>query len=144
MLIFYRYLEVSRNKDLAVSVRDGVDTLLMYLYRALNLVDEMEKLASSENNCVIEELETLLDETGHLRTLAFLYANKGMSSKALAIWRVLARNYSTGPREGPIMKNFPTTTVAILSSREIAATEASKILEESSDQDLVLQHFAWV
>lgn len=144
MLIFYRYLEVSRKKILALSVKEGVDTLLMYLYRALNLVDEMEKLASSKNSCVVEELETLLDETGHLRTLAFLYANKGMSSKALAIWRILARNYSSGPVEVSTVNNCPTTEVAILSPREVAATEASKILEESCDQDLILQHFGWV
>lgn len=40
-------------KDLTSSVREGVDTLLMYLYRALNLVDEMEGLASSENWCIV-------------------------------------------------------------------------------------------
>ncbi|PKI68120.1 hypothetical protein CRG98_011716, partial [Punica granatum] len=139
-----RYLEASRNKDLTLSVREGVDTLLMYLYRALNLVSEMEKLASSENYCVVEELENLLDETGHLRTLAFLYANKGMNSKALAIWRILARNYSSGPRKDHVMENGQTTTVTSLSAQEIAATEASKILEECSDQDLVLQHFYWI
>lgn len=48
-----RYLEFSREKDLTSSVREGVDTLLMYLYRALNQVDSMEKLASSENYCVV-------------------------------------------------------------------------------------------
>jgi hypothetical protein len=32
---------------------EGVDTLLMYLYRALDLVAEMEKLASSQNSCVV-------------------------------------------------------------------------------------------
>ncbi|KAK4803170.1 hypothetical protein SAY86_001373 [Trapa natans] len=139
-----RYLEVSREKDLTLSVKEGVDTLLMYLYRALNLVDKMENLASSENSCVIEELETLLDETGHLRTLAFLYANRGMSSKALAIWRILSRNYSSGPAEVFKVNNCLTAEVAVLSSREIAAAEASNILEESSDQDLILQHFGWI
>lgn len=34
-------------------MKEGVDTLLMYLYRALNCVDEMEKLASAENSCVV-------------------------------------------------------------------------------------------
>lgn len=48
-----RYLRLSRAKDLTLPVREGVDTLLMYLYRALNRVEEMEVLASSENNCVV-------------------------------------------------------------------------------------------
>jgi vacuolar protein sorting-associated protein 3 len=43
-----------------------------------------------------DELESLLDDSGHLRTLAFLYGSKGMCSKALAIWRILARNYGAG------------------------------------------------
>lgn len=48
-----RYLQACRGRDLAISVKEGVDTLLMYLYRALNYVDEMERLASSENSCVV-------------------------------------------------------------------------------------------
>ncbi|XP_065853630.1 vacuolar sorting protein 3-like [Euphorbia lathyris] len=48
-----RYLEVSREKELASSVQEGVDTLLMYLYRALNDVHDMERLASSENSCIV-------------------------------------------------------------------------------------------
>ncbi|CAI0422212.1 unnamed protein product, partial [Linum tenue] len=48
-----RYLEISRVKELPLLVREGVDTLLMYLYRALNNVDDMEALASSENNCIV-------------------------------------------------------------------------------------------
>ncbi|KAK9082576.1 hypothetical protein Scep_029047 [Stephania cephalantha] len=140
-----RYLQVSRNKDLAPSVREGVDTFLMYLYRVLNYVDDMERLASSENNCVVEELETLLDESGHLRTLAFLYASKGMSSKALAIWCILARNYSVGLWKDPAVDNDPHDRLKnVISGQKVAATEASKLLEESSDQDLVLQHLGWI
>lgn len=140
-----RYLEVCREKELTLPVREGVDTLLMYLYRALNRINDMEKLASSENSCIVEELETLLDDSGHLRTLAFLYASKGISSKALAIWRVLARNYSTGLWKDTTLENDIQDTSNIgISSKEIAAVEASKILEESSDQDLVLQHLGWV
>lgn len=140
-----RYLEVCRQKELTLSVREGVDTLLMYLYRALNHISDMEKLASSTNSCIVEELETLLDDSGHLRTLAFLYAIKGMSSKALAIWRILARNYSTGLWKDPALENgLQDTSNNCISSKEIAATEASKILEESSDQDLVLQHLGWI
>lgn len=94
---------------------------------------------------VQEELETLLDDSGHLRTLAFLYASKGMSGKALAIWRVLARNYSSGLWKDPAMKNVSQDTDAnVITGKEIAAIEASKILEVSSDQDLVLQHLGWV
>lgn len=53
MLYETRYLCASREKDLSSSEMEGVDTLLMYLYRALNLVDDMEKLASSQNSCVV-------------------------------------------------------------------------------------------
>ncbi|XP_059624991.1 vacuolar sorting protein 3 [Cornus florida] len=140
-----RYLQVSREKDLTPSVREGVDTLLMYLYRALNRVDDMEKLASTENSCIVEELETLLNESGHLRTLAFLYASKGMSSKALAIWRILARNYSSGYWEDSAGEiDLQDASMTVKSGKETAAIEASKILEESSDQDLVLQHLGWI
>ncbi|GMH02675.1 hypothetical protein Nepgr_004514 [Nepenthes gracilis] len=140
-----RYLQVSRDKDLSPSVREGVDTLLMYLYRSLNYVDEMEKLASSENSCILEELDTLLEDSGHLRALAFLYANKGVSSKALAIWRVLARNYSSGLwRESVEENDLKDTSVTVISGRRTAAIEASKILEESSDEDLILQHLGWI
>lgn len=48
-----RYLEVCREKELTLPVREGVDTLLMYLYRALNRIGDMEKLASSENSCIV-------------------------------------------------------------------------------------------
>ncbi|CAL5322750.1 unnamed protein product [Camellia sinensis] len=50
---------------------------------------------------VQEELETLLNDSGNLRTLAFLYASKGMSTKALAIWHILPRNYSSGHWKDP-------------------------------------------
>lgn len=94
---------------------------------------------------VQEELETLLDDSGHLRTLAFLYASRGMSSKALSIWRILARNYSSGLWKDAALENdLRDTSTHILSGKETAAAEASKILEESSDEELVLQHLGWV
>ena len=94
---------------------------------------------------VQEELETLLDESGHLRTLAFLYASKGMSSKALTIWRILAKYYSSGLWKDPAWEHeLLDGNTNVISGREVAATEASKILEELSDQDLVLQHLGWV
>lgn len=94
---------------------------------------------------VQEELETLLDESGHLRTLAFLYASKGMNSKALAIWRILARNYSSGLWKDPALESeLLDTNAIVLSGKEVVAAEATKILEGSSDQDFVLQHLGWV
>ncbi|KAK9714289.1 hypothetical protein RND81_06G084200 [Saponaria officinalis] len=50
---FVRYLQATPNKDLQQPVKEGVDTLLMYLYRSLNCREEMEKLACSENSCVV-------------------------------------------------------------------------------------------
>ncbi|KAL6567205.1 hypothetical protein OROGR_000873 [Orobanche gracilis] len=140
-----RYLESCRGRDLAIAVREGIDTLLMYMYRAVNCVEDMERLASSENSCVVEELEALLNESGHLRTLAFLYAGKGLSSKAVCIWRILARNYSTSNyhKEQPEENVHDPSRKFILDS-ETAAIEAAEILEESSDQDLVLQHLGWI
>lgn len=68
-----------------------------------------------------------------------------MSSKALAIWRIFARNYSSGLWKEPATENvLPDGQTTIISGREIAASEASNILEKSSDQDLVLQHLGWV
>ena len=94
---------------------------------------------------VQEELETLLEESGHLRTLAFLYANKGINSKALAIWRVLARNCLSDAHEDPAETGDLTdSNTALVSGRETAAIEASKILEESADVDSILQHLGWV
>lgn len=96
---------------------------------------------------VQEELETLLDGSGHLRTLAFLYASKGMHSKALNIWRILAKNYSTGLWEDPAADSMDCVSDSssdLLSSQSVAAIEASKLLQESSDQALVLEHFGWV
>ncbi|KAL6546251.1 hypothetical protein OROMI_021972 [Orobanche minor] len=141
-----RYLESCRGRDLAIAVREGIDTLLMYLYRAANCVEDMERLASSENSCVVEELETLLSESGHLRTLAFLYAGKGLSSKAVCIWRILARNYSTSSyhKEQPEENDLHDPSRKFILGSETAAIEATKILEESSDQDLVLQHLGWI
>ncbi|KAF5184092.1 Transforming growth factor-beta receptor-associated protein 1-like protein [Thalictrum thalictroides] len=142
---FIRYLWLSRDKDLTPSVREGVDTLLMYLYRALNRIDKMELLASSENDCVVEELETLLEDSGHLRTLAYLYASKRLSSKALAIWRMLAKNYSAYHWEDTSAEHASQDACADVVSRQMAAAiEASKLLEVSSDQDMVLQHLGWV
>lgn len=92
-----------------------------------------------------EELETLLNDSGQLRTLAFLYASKGMSSKALAIWRILARNYlSEYRRESTDIKDLQDATRLVISGKDNAAIEASRILKELSDQDLVLQHLGWV
>ncbi|KAM0923263.1 hypothetical protein ACQ4PT_005585 [Festuca glaucescens] len=142
-----RYLCVAREKTLSPAEMEGVDTLLMYLYRALDLVDDMERLASSQNSCVVEELESLLENSGHQRTLAFLYGSKEMCSQAVAIWRILARNYSTGLwKDRP---NLPETDshealAEKRSGEQIAAIEASKILQATSDQDLVLEHLGWV
>lgn len=95
---------------------------------------------------VQEELEALLNDSGHLRTLAFLYAGKGISAKALSTWRILARNYSSANYRNDQSEQSGLEDLSrnIALNRETAAAEASKILEESSDQDLILQHLKWV
>ncbi|KAK3141003.1 hypothetical protein QOZ80_5AG0408810 [Eleusine coracana subsp. coracana] len=139
-----RFLCASRMKNLSFPEMEGVDTLLMYLYRALDLVDDMEKLASSQNSCIVDELESLLDDSGHLRTLAFLYGSKGMCSKALAIWRVLARNYGAGLWKDLSENGSDEISIDKKSSEGIAAIEASKILKTSSDEELILEHLGWI
>lgn len=92
-----------------------------------------------------EELETLLEESGHLRTLAFLYASKDMCSKALDIWRTLAKNSKAHIWEDPVAENgHQIPNINMISHEKVAAIAASKLLEGSSDQDMVLQHFGWV
>lgn len=93
-----------------------------------------------------EELEALLTDSGHLRTLAFLYAGKGMSAKAVSTWRILARDYSSSSyrNDQSVGADLQDPSRKITLGREAAAIEASKILEESSDQDLILQHLGWV
>lgn len=89
----------------------------------------------------------LLDDSRHLRTLAFLYASKGLCSQALTVWRILAKNYSTGlwKDHASLVENESLdSSVDSSSGPVIAATEASKILQESSDEDLILEHFEWV
>lgn len=89
----------------------------------------------------------MLGDSGHLRTLAFLYASKGISSKALSIWHILARNYSTGFwKDTSISVEHDLLDVSIdsISGQKAAAIEASKLLEESADQDLVLEHLGWI
>ncbi|CAN8312975.1 unnamed protein product [Cochlearia groenlandica] len=141
-----RYLEVSRERDLTHPVREGIDTLLMLLYRALNRVEDMENLASSNNNCVVEELETILNESEHLRTLAFLYASKGMSAKALAIWRLFTKNYSSGlwQDSDDLVPYLHNDELIRLSGKVAAAAEAARILEEPCDSELTLQHLSWI
>lgn len=140
-----RYLKASRNKDLAPLMKEGVDTLLMYLYRVLGLTDEMEHLASSENSCVVEELEALLEESGHLRTLAFLYASKGLQQRALDIWRIIAQRNLTIPLQGSsVMRKRGKESSGLTHDQLAAAVEAARLLEESSDHKLVLEHLTWI
>jgi hypothetical protein len=80
-----------------------------------------------------------LNNSGHLRTLAFLYGSKGMDSKSVAIWRHLARNYAANLWRESVDRLGHGT-----SNERKAAEEASKILQFSSDQNLVLEHLSWV
>ncbi|KAG5543723.1 hypothetical protein RHGRI_016473 [Rhododendron griersonianum] len=92
------YLCVSCERDLTSSVMEGVDTLLMYLYRALNRVEDMERLAS----CLFSSMRV---------------------------------NWGTDSQQ---------STTNVISGKDIVAIEVSKILEKSSDQDLILQHLGWI
>ncbi|KAL8502286.1 hypothetical protein ACS0TY_021426 [Phlomoides rotata] len=94
---------------------------------------------------VQEELEALLNDSGHLCALAFLYAGKGISAKAVSTWRTLARNYSSANYHNDQSESgLQDLSRKIAFNRETAAAMASAILEESSDQELVLQNLIWI
>lgn len=69
-----------------------------------------------------------------------------MYSKALTIWRALAKKYSTGFWKDPATSiNYGAKSSSdLLSGQRVAAAEASKLLQESSDQALVLEHLGWI
>ncbi|KAL8498145.1 hypothetical protein ACS0TY_021467 [Phlomoides rotata] len=94
---------------------------------------------------VQEELESLLNDSGHLCVLAFLYAGKGISAKAVSTWRTLARNYpSANYHNDQSESGLHDLSRKIAFNMETAAAKASKILEESSDQESVLQSLIWI
>jgi vacuolar protein sorting-associated protein 3 len=73
-----------------------------------------------------------------------LYGSKGMCSKALAIWCILARNYGAGLWKS-LSENGSHETLGDKKSGEgIAAIEVSKILKTSFDEELILEHLGWV
>ncbi|KAG0575358.1 hypothetical protein KC19_VG339500 [Ceratodon purpureus] len=122
---FVRYFRAVRERDLDAKVRDGVDTLLLKFYTELNQTDELKLLVSSPNSCVLEEVETTLKAAGQLHPLALLYETKGILSLALQVWQTLALDGAGEPQM-------------------VAAKEAARLLESSSDSALVLQHTEWL
>lgn len=73
-----------------------------------------------------EEVETVLKAAAQLRPLALLYESKCLFSSALQVWQTLALENST------------------MDLHMVAASEAARLLESSSDSGLVLQHTGWV
>ncbi|GJQ95958.1 hypothetical protein Tco_0007097 [Tanacetum coccineum] len=64
--------------------------------------------------------------------------------EAIAIWRILVRNYSSGYwKDLPQAVTKQDLGVNIISAKETAAAEATRILK-LSDQHLILQHLGWV
>lgn len=62
-----------------------------------------------------------------------------MSSKALSIWRILERKYSSVFWKDQTQINETSMEgVNNISGKETATTEASRILEELCDKDLIL------
>jgi hypothetical protein len=123
---FVRYFTVVRDRDLDANEKAGVDTLLLKLYTELKQTDELKLLASSPNSCVLEEVESTLRAAGQLHPLALLYETKGILPLALQVWQTLALDNGGGD------------------SQMVAAREAARLLESSSDSALVLQHVEWL
>ncbi|CAM6087801.1 unnamed protein product [Calypogeia fissa] len=139
-----RYLHIIRDKrELKVFEKEGVDTLLMKLYSELGASGELEELAASSNNCVLEEVESFLKGAGQLHALALLYESKGLWSLALQVWKTLAHTPDSPARypNGGMRKHQVRRSS---SEQAVAVTEAVRILEQSSDTDLVLQHISWI
>lgn len=88
-------------------------------------------------------MESSLRDAGQLHALALLYESKSLWSRALQVWQTLA--YTPGlparPREGGMRKQ---QVRRASSEQAVAVTEAVRLLEQSSDTDLVLQHISWV
>ena len=96
-----------------------------------------------------EEVENLLKESGQLRVLAFLYEAKGMLPLALQVWQTLSEGsihiQGKGKLSGRrIQDDKPLNQVDPQILQLTAAKEASRLLEFSSDGDLVLTHLKWV
>ncbi|KAH7299277.1 hypothetical protein KP509_24G003400 [Ceratopteris richardii] len=127
-------------------LKEGVDTLLMHLLARLDATDDMEAFAASENSCVVEELEDMLRQSGRLSTLAFLYETKGMLEKALQVWKFMAGNMDADIPSSArrIHKIRNSDQDEKLDFQLSAAKEASRLLEASSDEVLVLTHIKWV
>eukprot|EP00250_Pteridium_aquilinum_P021146 c25040_g1_i1 orf=503-3787(-) len=140
-----RYLKAARSKPMTSSMKEGVDTLLMQLFLKLGANEEMECFAASENSCLVEELEDLLQKSGKLRTLAFLYETKGMVEQALKVWQTLAEGNAHTPMPARRIQEIKSTDQVETSSLRLAAAgEASRLLEASSDGVLVLTHLKWI
>ena len=91
----------------------------------------------------------MLKESGQLRVLAFLYETKGMIALALQVWQALAEG--SIPMQGKrvlsgrrIQDDKSLNQVDLQILQLTAAKEASRLLETSSDGDLVLAHLKWV
>lgn len=73
-----------------------------------------------------EEVESTLRAANQLHPLALLYETKGILPLALQVWHTLALDNGGGD------------------SQMVAAREAARLLESSSDSALVLQHVEWL
>lgn len=140
-----RYLKVARIKPMESSMKEGVDTLLLQLFLKLGATDEMECFAASENSCLVEEVEDLLQKSGKLRTLGFLYETKGMVEQALQVWQTLADCNDCMPVHARRLQEIKSTGQIQTPILQLAsAGEAARLLEGSSDGSLVLTHLKWI
>ena len=48
-----RYLKLVRSKSMDLTMKEGVDTLLMRLLLQVGASDEMERFAASKNDCIV-------------------------------------------------------------------------------------------
>ena len=90
-------------------------------------------------------MENLLKESGQLRVLAFLYETKGMLPLALQVWQTLSEGSIHIQGKGKLSgRRIQDNQVDPQIVQLTAAKEASRLLEISSDGDLVLTHLKWV
>lgn len=94
---------------------------------------------------VQEEVEDLLQKSGKLRTLGFLYETKGMVEQALQVWQTLADCNDCMPVHARRLQEIKSTGQIQTPILQLAsAGEAARLLEGSSDGSLVLTHLKWV
>ncbi|OAE25533.1 hypothetical protein AXG93_1543s1500 [Marchantia polymorpha subsp. ruderalis] len=138
-----RYLNMVREEELKALEKEAVDTFLMKLYTELHATSELEELASSSNRCVLYPAELNSMHSGlcwvvgqqpfEVRNGQDVVTAKKKEDLPLPRMTQLFTCMGNAGRGGESAQR-----------QVAAATEAARLLEESSDSKLVLLHLSWI